>query len=457
MMTLGANMTKLNDIFTIESAARDHLIQPWDEIGKLGKEIRPLITSAENIYLIDANGKKLIDAPAGMWCSQVGYGRKEIAQAMSDQAMLLSYNSPWYTTNSPAALLSKKIAEFTPGDLNHVFFTSGGSTAVDSALRLVQFYQHARGKPEKKTILARYGGYHGSTHLSAACSGDPTSKSKFNLEHEPVSFLTSPNPSQLPEGISLNKFCDFLLQEMADRIKQIGAENISVFIAEPVQASGGVNISPEGYLKGAIKICRENDILYISDEVVTGFGRCGSWFASEEVFGITPDIITFAKGITSGYIPLGGYAVSNKLLDEIAENSGDDSTFANGYTYSGHPVSCAVGLANIKIIEDENILQHVREITPYFSEKLHELSEMPLVKEVRTIGMLAAVECHSREETAEKLGLIIDKHCVELGMIVRPIGNICVMSPPLIITKGQIDDMVEILREGITRASKEIL
>ena len=450
-------MTKLNDIFTIESAAKDHLIQPWDEIGTLGKEIRPIITSAENIYVIDANGKKLIDAPAGMWCSQVGYGRKEIAQAMSDQAMLLSYNSPWYTTNSPAALLAKKIAEFTPGDLNHVFFTSGGSTAVDSALRLVQFYQHARGKPGKKTILARHGGYHGSTHLSAACSGDPASKTKFNLDHEPVSFLTSPNPLKLPEGVSVSNFCDFLLQEMAERINEIGAENISVFIAEPVQASGGVIISPEGYLKGALAICRENDILYISDEVVTGFGRCGSWFASEEVFGITPDIITFAKGVTSGYIPLGGYAVSNKLLDEIAENSGDDSTFANGYTYSGHPVSCAVGLANIKIIEDENILQHVREIIPYFREKLNELSEMPLVKEVRTIGMLAAVECHSKEDTAEKLGLIIDKHCVELGMIVRPIGNICVMSPPLIISKGQIDDMVGILREGISRAFNEIL
>lgn len=450
-------MTKLNDIFTIESAAKDHLIQPWDDLEKLGKEIRPIITSAENIYLIDSNGKRLIDAPAGMWCSQVGYGRKEIARAMSDQAMQLSYNSPWYTTNSPAALLSKKIAEFTPGDLNHVFFTSGGSTAVDSALRLVQFYQNTRGKPEKKIILARDGSYHGSTHLSAACCGDPTSKTKFNLDHEPVSFLTSPNSSRLPEGVSKDGFCDYLLNELVDRIKQIGADNISVFIAEPVQASGGVNIAPEGYLKGALEICRKNDILYISDEVVTGFGRCGSWFASEEVFGITPDIITFAKGITSGYIPLGGYAVSDKLLDNIVKNSGDDSTLANGYTYSGHPVSCAVGLANIKIIEDENILNHVHDIIPYFRRKLNELAEMPLVKEVRTIGMLAAVECHSKEDAAEKLGLIIDKHCVELGMIVRPIGNICVMSPPLIITKKQIDDMVAILREGIARASKEVL
>ena len=450
-------MTKLNDIFAIENAAKDHLIQPWDEIKSLGSEIRPIISSAENIYLIDANGKKLIDAPAGMWCSQVGYGRKEIAQTMSDQAMMLSYNSPWYTTSSPAALLSKKIADFTPGDLNHIFFTSGGSTAVDSALRFVQFYQHSRGKPDKKIILARLGGYHGSTHLAAACSGDLTSKPKFNLDQEPISFLSSPNPLKLPDGVSKEGFCDFLLDELRERIKELGADNIGALIAEPVQASGGVIIPPKNYAEGMVKICRDNDILYISDEVVTAFGRCGAWFASEEVFGIEPDIITFAKGITSGYIPLGGYAVSDKLLKEVTEKSPEDSTLSNGFTYSGHPVSCAVALTNIKIFEDDKILEHVKEIIPYFAEKLNKLSEMKIVKEVRTVGMLAAVECHSSDNAAEKLGLIIDKHCVELGMIVRPIGNICVMSPPLIITKQQIDDMVDILQEGILRASKEIL
>jgi adenosylmethionine-8-amino-7-oxononanoate aminotransferase len=269
-------MTKLNDIFAIENAAKDHLIQPWDEIKSLGSEIRPIISSAENIYLIDANGKKLIDAPAGMWCSQVGYGRKEIAQTMSDQAMMLSYNSPWYTTSSPAALLSKKIADFTPGDLNHIFFTSGGSTAVDSALRFVQFYQHSRGKADKKFILARLGGYHGSTHLAAACSGDLTSKPKFNLDQEPISFLSSPNPLKLPDGVSKEGFCDFLLDELRERIKELGADSIGALIAEPVQASGGVIIPPKNYAEGMVKICRDNDILYISDEVVTAFGRCGA-------------------------------------------------------------------------------------------------------------------------------------------------------------------------------------
>ena len=248
-----------------------------------------------------------------------------------------------------------------------------------------------------------------------------------------------------------------MLDELRERVKELGANNIGALIAEPVQASGGVIIPPKNYAEGMVKICRDNDILYISDEVVTAFGRCGSWFASEEVFGIEPDIITFAKGITSGYIPLGGYAVSDKLLKEVTEKSPEDSTLSNGFTYSGHPVSCAVALTNIKIFEDDKILEHVKEIIPYFAEKLKKLSEMKIVKEVRTVGMLAAVECHSSDKAAEKLGLIIDKHCVELGMIVRPIGNICVMSPPLIITKQQIDDMVDILQEGILRASKEIL
>ena len=328
---------------------------------------------------------------------------------------------------------------------------------MDSALRFVQFYQHSRGKPDKKIILARLGGYHGSTHLAAACSGDLTSKPKFNLDQEPISFLSSPNPLKLPDGVSKEGFCDFLLDELRERIKELGADNIGALIAEPVQASGGVIIPPKNYAEGMVKICRDNDILYISDEVVTAFGRCGAWFASEEVFGIEPDIITFAKGITSGYIPLGGYAVSDRLLKEVTEKSPEDSTLSNGFTYSGHPVSCAVALTNIKIFEDDKILEHVKEIIPYFAEKLNKLSEMKIVKEVRTVGMLAAVECHSSDNAAEKLGLIIDKHCVELGMIVRPIGNICVMSPPLIITKQQIDDMVDILQEGILRASKEIL
>ncbi len=441
-----------NLVTAVENAAREHLIQPWDDIAKLGEQVRPIITGSDNIYLLDSAGRKLIDGPGGMWCSQIGYGRKDIAYTMAQQALNLSYNSPWYTTSSPAAQLSERIAAVTPGDLNHVFFTTGGSTAVDSALRLVQMYQNVRGKPNKKTILARIGGYHGSTQLSAACSGSAESRKNFDVDREPVSFLTQPNPLKLPEGIAAEHFCDYLLDELKQRIETLGADNIGALIAEPVQASGGVIVPLDGYLPGLREICRNNDILYISDEVVTGFGRCGSWFASEEVFGITPDIITFAKGVTSGYIPLGGYAVSDRLLQEISQSTDGSAVYSNGYTYSGHPIACAVGLTNMEIFEQENILDHVKTIAPYFKSSLESLKDLPMVKDVRTAGLIGAVECEVPGVSNEKLGKLIDKHCVDLGLIVRPIDNICVMSPPLIITEQQIDDMTQILRAGIERS-----
>lgn len=448
-------MNKLNDITAIETAAREHLIQPWEEISTLGQMVRPVITGAENIYVLDDQGRKLLDGPAGMWCSQLGYGRRDIAEAMAEQAMQLSYNSPWYTTSSPAARLAEKIAAKAPGDLNHLFFTSGGSTAVDAALRLVQLYQNVRGKADKKIVLARNGGYHGSTHLSAAMSGSAVNRKNFDVDREPASFLTEPNPLNLPEGVSHDGFCAFLLDELRGRIAELGANRIAALIAEPVQASGGVIIPPQGYLQGIREICRDNDILYISDEVVTAFGRCGTWFASEEVFDITPDIITFAKGVTSGYIPLGGMVVSDRVLRDIAEASDDTATYSNGYTYSGHPVSCAVALKNIEIFEQEQVLEHVRDIAPYFKERLNSLLDLDIVKDVRAVGLIGAVECELPQNPDLALGAAIDRHCIDLGLIVRPIRNMCVMSPPLIITRAQIDNMVAMLREGIKRTAAE--
>lgn len=450
-------MNKLNDINAVKAAAREHLIQPWEDIGQIGETVKPVITGSDGIYLLDENGRKLIDGPAGMWCSQLGYGRADIVEAMATQAMELSYNSPWYTTSGPAARLAEKIAAVAPGDLNHVFFTSGGSTAVDSALRLVQLYQSARGKAEKKIILARTGGYHGSTHLSASVSGSAVNRVNFDVDREPASFLTEPNRLKLPDGVAEEDFCAYLLDELRNRIAELGADRIAAFIAEPVQASGGVIIPPEGYLKGVHEICRDNDILYISDEVVTAFGRCGAWFASEAVFGITPDIVTFAKGVTSGYVPLGGIAVSDRILREIAASGADATTYSNGYTYSGHAVCCAVGLKNMEVFEQENVLEHVRDIAPYFQEKLRSLADLEIVKDVRAIGLIGAVECAQPGPPEIAFGDVIDRHCVELGLIVRPIRNMCVMSPPLIISREQIDSMIGILREGITRAWQEVV
>lgn len=444
----------------LEAASKAHLLTPAEEMAKLGHASRPVLSSGDGIYLTDGYGKQYIDGPGGMWCSQVGYNRREIAEAIYQQALTLSYNSPWYTVNGPSARLAQRIASLTPGDLNHIFFTGGGSTAVDSALRFVQFYNNVLGRHEKKVILCRWDGYHGSTHLTAACSGRLGNRPNFDLDSDSISFLTAPNSYRRPDGVSEGQFLRFLLDEVEERIRQVGPDRVAAILAEPIQASGGVIVPPDGYLQGLRAICDRHEIIYISDEVVTGFGRCGHWFASQEVFGITPDIITFAKGVTSGYVPLGGFAVSDKLLQRISGAAAKGSYFTNGYTYTGHPVSCAAGLANIELIERDEILAHVRNVSPYFRSELQKLRRFKLVGDVRGMGLLGCVECkidkNESRDMPSDLGSIIDQHCHENGLIVRPLGDMCVLSPPLIITRRQIEEMIDILASAIDKAGRQL-
>jgi adenosylmethionine-8-amino-7-oxononanoate aminotransferase len=375
--------------------------------------------------------------------------------------MALSYNSPWYTMSAAAAELAERLAARAPGDLSHVFFTTGGSSAVESALRFMQFYNNVRGRPEKKLILSRGGAYHGSTYLSASLNGRPRERDWMDGADDLVIKLTCPNPFRRPEGVGLDEFADWLVAEFEAAIAQHGAERIGAFVGEPVMASGGVIIPPEGYLPRIAQLCRRHDILYISDEVVTAFGRLGHVFASKEVFGVEPDIITFAKGVTSGYFPLGGMMVSSRLFEDLRQSNHPEAMYAHGLTYSSHPIGCAVALKNLELLED-GLLSHVRSIAPYFLERLKTLEELPLVGEVRGIGLMACVECVADRESNNPLlldtevGQRIDAHCQELGLLVRPLINMCVMSPPLTITKAQIDTMVEILREGISRTETDL-
>lgn len=447
----------------LETAAHEHLISPAEEMSKLGTSGgRPMFASADGVHIWDNRGHKLLDGPGGMWCTQVGYNSKPIADAISAQALRLCYNSPWYSLSGPAAELSKRISDFAPGDLNHVFFTTGGSSAVDSALRFVQFYNNVLGRPTKKAIICRIDGYHGSTHLTAACSGRAGNRPNFDLALENVSFISAPNVFRRPKGMTEAQFLDYLIAEFEERVNTLGPDNVGAFLAEPLLASGGILIPPKGYHARILEICRKHDILYISDEVVTGFGRCGHWFASEEVFDIVPDIITFAKGVTSGYVPLGGFVISDKVLSRVSGDNAKGSYYTNGYTYSGHPVSCAAALANIEVFEKDNILEHVRDIAPYFQEKLQELKTLPLVGDVRGTGLLGCVECVTNPEDTEAsefdkhVALRVDRYCYEGGLIVRPIGSMCVLSPALIITKEQIDEMVRILRDSIVKVQDEL-
>ena len=439
---------------------RKHQLHPWAPMDAWRGYDNMLVNTAKGIYLWDSEGKRFIDGPGGMWCVQIGYGRQDMADAISKQVMLLPYASPWTTTTEPSAVLAKKIADFAPGDLNNVFFTTGGSTAVDTALRTVHFFNNRLGRHDKKIILAREKGYHGSTYLASSVTGKERDKNRFDVESRLVRFLPDVNPYVRPEGMSEGEGCDEKVADLEKMIESVGADNIGGFIAEPILCSGGVIIPPKGYHKRTFDICRAHDILYISDEVVTAFGRLGHWFASESEFGIVPDMITCAKGLTSGYLPLGACIISDRIMERMT-GPDQDMLFSNGYTYSAHPVSCAAALKNIEIIENEKILEHVKEVSPYFQERLQALRKFPIVGDVRGRGLLGCIE--GRPETdgtnldaQRKLGALLDEACEEMGLLVRPLINMAVFSPSLIITKPEIDEMFDILEKALERVSEQM-
>jgi putrescine aminotransferase len=434
-----------------------HLLHPWGDLSALGEDdSSSVIVRGEGAYIFDAEGNRLLDGPAGMWCMQAGYGRREIADAVAEQMMTLSYATTFSLINNREVELAQRIAAQTPGDLNRIYFTTGGSTAVDAALRLCQLASNIQGTPQRKQILTREKAYHGSTYLSASVTGKERDKTAMDTIREGVHFLSAPCHYYYPQFETEAAFCDFLIAELEEKILEIGAENIMCFIAEPILASGGVIVPPADYHQRCWQMVKGYGITYIADEVVTGFGRLGHWFASEKVFGIVPDIIIFAKGVTSGYIPMGGYAVSDQFMAEISGDNADGCLYSNGYTWSGNPVACAAALASWDILEKENLLQNVLEVGPYFQEQLRTLAENPLVGNVRGTGLMAAVEMtiqgRDEEDLLEKdyaIGEMVDSHCQRLGLLVRPFINICIISPPLIITRAQVDELVTALREGM--------
>lgn len=458
-------MNVLSNLGTEQLQEKDnHFIHPWEGVKNLGKNKRTIVRQAEGIYYHDTDGKRYIDGPGGMWCVNIGYGRKEMADVIRDQALSMPYCSPWTEANEPAALLAARLAEISPGDLNKVFFTNSGSTAVDSALRFVMYRNNVLGLPEKKHIISRHSAYHGSTYLSSSAAGKERDKSFMDTNTEIFHHISDPKPYLRPKGMSVEDWLEFLCKEFEDKILELGANNVAAFIGEPLLASGGVSIPPEGYHKRFLDICRKHDVLYISDEVVTAWGRLGHYFASEDVFGIVPDIITTAKGITSGYQPLGAVLISDKLIEDITGDDMPDSYFSNGYTYSGHPVACAAGLKNIEIIEREGILEHAREVGPHMQARLQEMKDIPIIGDVRGIGLLGALECDitsgQDEETVlaldHEIGKRIDAHCHEMGLLVRPMINMCVFSPPCIITKEQTDEMMDIMYKAVEMTMDDV-
>jgi adenosylmethionine-8-amino-7-oxononanoate aminotransferase len=332
----------------------------------------------------------------------------------------------------------------------------------DTAIRIIHFYFNRLGKKNKKKIISRTDGYHGSTYLAMTMTGVEFDHQGFDLAPDLVHHIPAPNPYRRPEGMTLEKFCDEKVADLENKILELGPENVACFIAEPIMGAGGVIVPPPGYHKRTREVCDRYEVLYISDEVVTGFGRLGHFFASESVFEFVPDIITSAKGISSGYVPLSATFLSEAIYDVISIPQAKGAMFTHGFTYSGHPISCAAGLKNIEIMEREDICGHVRDIGPYLEEQLASLLEHPIVGDVRGSHFMMCIENVADKETKALLpdeaavGDRIAAHCQSRGVIVRPLAHLNVLSPPLILTRQQIDTMVEVLHASIRATQSDL-
>ena len=435
---------------------RDHFIHPWTDFSTFKEEGSMVMSNSEGAYVIDSDGNRYIDGIGGLWCVNIGYANEEMAEAIAEQIRQIPYFSPFgHQTTPPAAELAAKLARLTPGSLDHVFFGTGGSMSNDTAIRIIHYYFNRLGKTSKKKIISRTDGYHGSTYLAMSMTGVEFDHQGFDLAPDLVHHIPAPNPYRRPDGMSVEVFCDEKVADLENKILELGPENVACFIAEPIMGAGGVIVPPPGYHRRTREVCDRYEVIYISDEVVTGFGRLGQFFASEAVFDFVPDIITSAKGISSGYVPLSATILSKEIYDVISVPQAEGALFTHGFTYSGHSVSCAAGLKNIEIMERDDICGYVREVGPYFEEQLNTLLEHPIVGDVRGSHFMMCIESVADRATKAllpdeaKVGDRIARHAQDLGLIVRPLAHLNVMSPPLILTKVQIDEFVSILRQAI--------
>jgi adenosylmethionine-8-amino-7-oxononanoate aminotransferase len=437
-----------------------HILHPWAHFDSFEREGAMVVESGQGCYLTDARGRTYLDAIGGMWCTNIGLGRSEMADAIAEQVVKLAYSSTFVDmTNGPSALLAQKIASITPKGLNNIHFTTGGSTAVDTAYRLVGYYQRCAGFPDKTQVISRQQAYHGSTYLTMSIGNKAADQNPlFDFKRQGIHHISAPHFYRAPAGMSEADYCDSLIAEFEAKIAEIGPDNVGAFFAEPIMASGGVLMPPNGYLKRMWQVCKKHGILFVADEVVTAFGRLGHWFAIESEFGVTPDIITSAKGLTSGYLPLGAMIYSDHVHDVIS--SGDpDRWFTSGYTYSGHPVSCVAALKNIEIIERENLLQNATDVGTYFEQQLDTLNDLEIVGNVRGKKLMMCVENVRNKETKElfpdevNISRRISAAAGKQGLLVRPIGHLNVMSPPLVISREQVDFVVATLRKSIVQVT----
>jgi putrescine aminotransferase len=434
-----------------------HHLHPFTDFGEYSQHGGRIFSRAEHVYIYDTDGHKMLDGMSGLWCCNLGYSQTRIFDAIHRQLQQLPYyNNFFQCSNEPAVELARALVEVTPERFKHVFFTNSGSEANDTNLRLVHRYFQLLDKPDKTLIISRKNAYHGSTIAAASLGGmGPMHKQSHGLDY--VHHIDQPHwfevgPDEDPDSFGLR-----VARQLESKIDELGEDKVAAFIAEPVQGAGGVIIPPDSYWPEIQRICKERDILLIADEVICGFGRTGKWFGSE-TYGIEPDLMTFAKAVTNGYMPLGGVMVSDRITDVLLAGGGE---FAHGLTYSGHPVACAAGLETIRILQESSIIEtSTAEIAPHFQARLRELESHPIVGQVRGKGMFAAVELVRDKRSRERLApdsqaaVFCRNAANELGLMVRQTGDAMITAPPLVCDTAEIDFLVDTLEQALDSTAK---
>ncbi len=455
-MTTLANHLPTAELQAIDAA---HHLHPFTHGNQLNAKGARVITGANGVWLKDSEGEEILDGMAGLWCVNIGYGRTELADVAARQMRELPfYNTFFQTTHVPALMLAKKLAELAPGDLNSVFFASGGSDANDTNLRMVRTYWAEKGQPERDVIISRWNAYHGSTIGGASLGGMKGMHSQGGLPIPGIEFIDQPHWWAEGGDMTPDEFGLERARQLEGKIKEVGPDKVAAFIAEPIQGAGGVIVPPSTYWPEIQRICKKYDILLIADEVICGFGRTGNWFGSQTV-GIEPDIITVAKGLSSGYVPIGASIISDKVAAVLR-----DTEFNHGYTYSGHPVACAVALENLRIIEEENIIDNVRDVTaPYLRKKWEALADHPLVDDVNIIGLMGSIALTPDKATRAAfaadegtVGFICRERCFANNLVMRSVGDRMIISPPLSITCDEIDILIERARKSLDECLAQI-
>lgn len=426
---------------------RQHYLHPFTDFKALHARGTRIIVRAEGVYLYDSDGNRILDGMAGLWCVNVGYGRRELAEAAYRQMLELPYyNSFFQTAHPPAIELAKKLVDLTPPQFNHVFFTGSGSEGNDTVVRLVRRYWDLQGQPGRKVIISRQNAYHGSTMAGASLGGMAFMHEQGGLPIPDIVHI--PQPYWYGEGGDLgpDDFGLVAARALERKIEELGAHRVAAFIGEPIQGAGGVIIPPQTYWPEIQRICDRYGILLVADEVICGFGRTGHWFGSD-LYGIRPDLMTIAKGLSSGYLPIGGVMVADRVAEVLIDKGGE---FAHGYTYSGHPAACAVASVNLTLLQQEDLVRRTREETgPCLGSKWRELAEHPLVGEARSVGLIGALELVPDRknrvffDNRGEVGTICRDFCFRNGLIMRAVRDTMIVAPPLVITREQLDELAE--------------